>query len=350
MKILHLINSMITGGAESLLKDVIIGFHNQYPFFEQHLITLYGGGKMLDSINDLIKHKDLGLNNFNFILKTLELKRYIKDNKIDLVHAHLYDAMILSRLGVPKNVKLFYTYHTDMHAPKKPEFSKIRLIIDKITYSKKHYAIFVSQTVKNEILNVIAIKKAFLIPNFTKNNFLYSYKLSQDTGLKLISVGNLRDAKNYFFTLELFKKLKDINVSIDIYGSGRDYNKLNSYIETNNLKVKIFTNKKITSELLSGYDLFFMASIQEGMSIALIEALKTGLPALLSNIDSFKETAKDSAEYFELNNINDAEKKILHFINNKKDLEYLSKKTIEISHIYSEERYLNDLFKLYSTY
>ena len=92
MKILYIINSMIVGGAETLLRDTIIGINEKHPEIEVHLITLYGGGKQLEGINHIVKYKDLSVSKINFIFKSIELNKYIKKNKITLVHAHLcYD-------------------------------------------------------------------------------------------------------------------------------------------------------------------------------------------------------------------------------------------------------------------
>jgi glycosyltransferase involved in cell wall biosynthesis len=348
MKILHLINSMIVGGAETLLKDLIIGIHNHYPEFEQHLITLYGGGKMLDSTNNFIKYKDLGVNHFNFLLKSIELKKYIKDNKIDVVHAHLYDAMILSRLAASKNVKLIYTYHSGLHNKCSNDYSLNRLLLDKLTYKKSHIAIFVSDSVKKDILNGVNINgNSFVVDNFTSNKFSYQYKNSNKQELKIVSVGNLKTVKNHSFSIEILSKIIKYPINLDIYGDGELFSELKKHIKSNGAKVNIFTNVNIDSELLAKYDLFLMSSIQEGMSVALIEAMTTGLPSCLSNIPSFKETAGQSAFFFNLNDLSDAVSKILFIYENKDCLINMSLEAKKRSTNFSFETHIKKIVGIY---
>jgi glycosyltransferase involved in cell wall biosynthesis len=348
MKILHVINSMIVGGAETLLKDAIIGINEKIPEYEQHLITLYGGGKMLDPIKNIIKYKDLNVNHFNFLFKSLELRQYIKANKIDVVHAHLYDAMILTRLAIPKNVKILYTYHSGLHNPKSNDYSFLRNKLDRLTYNKNHTAIYVSDTVKNEVICGIDIKgPSYVIYNFTSTKFTQQFKYNNDNKLKLISVGNLRIAKNHKYAIEIFAELKEYPITLDIYGSGFLKEELDALIQLTGSNVNIITDAMLTSEILAKYDLFFMSSFQEGMSVALIEAMTTGLPSLLSDIDSFKETAEESALYFDLNNMDDPKSKLLYILKNKVQLKNMSLMASELSEKYSLDQYIQRTTSLY---
>ncbi len=348
MRVLHLINSMIVGGAETLLKDTIIGIHENYPVFEQHLVTLYGGGRLLDPIKNIIKYKDLKVNHFNFLFKSLELRKYIIDNKIDVVHAHLYDAMILSRLAIPKNVKLLYTYHSGLHHPKSDDYSFIRNKLDRLTYRKNHTAVFVSDTVKNEVVCGVNINgPSFVIYNFTSSKFNYQYNFNLNNELRLVTVGNLRYAKNHKYAIEVLASVKDYPISLDIYGSGILKEELEELIQLKGAKVNITTNSIVTSEVLSKYDIFFMTSFQEGMSVALIEAMTTGLPSLLSDIDSFKETAGDSALYFDLNNVNDPKEKLLRLFRDKSQLKDMTIIASELSKRFSFDQYLSKMAFLY---
>lgn len=339
---------MIVGGAETLLKDAIIGIDKYYLSFEQHLVTLYGGGKILEPITNIVKYKNLNVNYYNFLFKSQELKQYIIDNKIDLVHAHLYDAMILSRLSVPKAVKLLYTYHSGLHHPKSNDYSFLRNKIDRLTYNKKHTVIYVSDTVKNEVVCGVNINgPSYVIYNFTSIKFKYQYNFNRDNMLKLISVGNLRITKNHKYAIEILASVKEYPISLDIYGSGTLKDELEELIRLKGVKVKIITNTILTSEVLSKYDMFFMTSFQEGMSVALIEAMTTGLPSLLSDIDSFKETAEDSALYFDLHNVNDPKDKLLSLLKNKLQLKNMTLTANELSKRYSFEQYLSKTTSLY---
>ena len=65
---------------------------------------------------------------------------------------------------------------------------------------------------------------------------------------------------------------------------------------------------------------FIMPSIIEGFGLPVLNAIKFAKPAILSNIDAFKEVAGQAALYFDPNNINDIANKIIQ-INNNDDLQ-----------------------------
>ncbi|MEO6903106.1 MAG: glycosyltransferase family 4 protein [Bacteroidia bacterium] len=349
MKVLHVINSMLIGGAEKLLKDTIIGINEQFPAIKQHLITLYGGGEQLDSITSIIKYKNLFAQPQTFLKKVFQLRAYILENKIDIVHAHLYDAIILSRYAIPSKVKLIYTYHSGTYAPSSYDYSITRKIIDQFSYRRKHTAIFVSESVKKEILMGVNITgPSIVLHNFVSSDFKNKYQYKSDSCLNLISIGNLKQVKNHEHSIRVLMKLKDYNVKLDIYGSGILHDELKNLILETSANVNIITDTIITSDTLSKYDAFFMSSFQEGMSIALLEAIASGLPAVLSNIPSFIETAKDAAVYFDNTNPEQAADLLLKLYNNKQLLNNLSEKSRILSDIYKLDVYLKKLVALYS--
>ncbi|MEO6830709.1 MAG: glycosyltransferase, partial [Chitinophagaceae bacterium] len=51
---------------------------------------------------------------------------------------------------------------------------------------------------------------------------------------------------------------------------------------------------------LDNYDLYLISSSYEGFGIALLEAMATGIPALVSDIPVFREVASDTVLYFSL--------------------------------------------------
>lgn len=342
---------MIVGGAETLLRDAITGINLKYPSIEQHLITLYGDGKQLDSIKDIVKYKNLAVSKINFLLKSIELKKYIKENDINVVHAHLYDAMILARFAIPIRVPLFYTYHNGIHNLNSTDYSLIRKLIDRLTYNKRQYAIFVSKAVETDILMGIKIPgPSKVLPNFTSPSFCYSYDINNNNNnLKLVSVGNLRKQKNHEFSIKVMTLLKDYPVSLDIYGGGLLQKELEKLISDSGANVKLIINCIVNCETLSKYDAFFMSSTQEGMSIAVLEAMAVGLPSILSNIDSFLETAENSALYFDLENLENSKEQILKIIDNKLLLNKLSQNAEKLSNKYSLDTYLTTLYNLFSS-
>ncbi len=101
----------------------------------------------------------------------------------------------------------------------------------------------------------------------------------------LISVGELSDRKNHIVML---KAVKDIDRPFKYIIAGRGYNDtmLRDKIKEFGLEDKVIMAgfRSDVKELLACADIFCFPSIQEGLPVALMEAMASGLPAVASNI------------------------------------------------------------------
>ena len=142
-------------------------------------------------------------------------------------------------------------------------------------------------------------------------------------------MGALRLQKNYFFLLEAFKKLKHDNIELDIYGEGDLDKSLQAIISENNIKVNLKGEVKNISQVMNQYDMFVMSSTFEGFSLSVLEAMAMQMPLLLSDIKSFREQCKETAVYFDLNDVNDFISKLKSLSANKNKLAEMGKQAKE---------------------
>jgi glycosyltransferase involved in cell wall biosynthesis len=121
-------------------------------------------------------------------------------------------------------------------------------------------------------------------------------------GLKLLQVGRIHPQKN---TLELIKavaSLSDYEVSLDIVGPVDDemfYRKCLAVLAEEEVSNVAFLGLRSLDEVLESYatyDLICLPSLCEGVSMALIEAARAGLPALVSDqVGNYLEIIDDNA-------------------------------------------------------
>jgi glycosyltransferase involved in cell wall biosynthesis len=348
VKVLHVINSLVLGGAETLLYNSLLKFDELYPGIQHHVIVVYDRGHYYkDRVNARWAYKNLKCTKWNFPSKIIELRNYIKHNGFDIVHAHLYDAMILSRLSLPLRVKLVETYHSEMYEPGSVDFSLKRLFIDKLTYRKKYFSLFVSERVKQVITSQVAIRQSKVLPNFPAERFIPVYTYKPDKHLKLVSVGTLRRHKNYPLAIRALSKFSE--VSLDLIGSGILHDELTILIRDSKSNVKLLQTREVDSAFFNEYDMFLMTSDYEGMPISLLEALASGMPALLTDLPQMHETAGDAAIYFERNSVIDLKKKLLEIVNSKTRLISLSENAKKAASKFSASSYVENLFQIYSS-
>lgn len=348
MKILHVIDSMSIGGAEILLVDIINELQQKKIFTEQHLVCIYNrkDESLLKQLPPSTKILFLDVKKKNFISKLYFLKKYLERNKFSVIHTHLCDATLFTRLALKSNSRLVSTYHGQYYNKNSSNYSSWRKWLDRLTYNSNHYIIFVSQTVKEIIAESVGINKNFeVISNFANRRFLPLYTWNENYNLKLISVGSLREPKNYELAIECLAD--NANITLDIYGTGELQNNLQALINKTNSNVSLKGNKIITSALLTQYDAFLMTSSHEGMPVSLIEAMRSGLPPIVSNIPAIKNVCKDAAIFFRNNDVNSLKEVLLHTLNNKKVLKLISQKAIDNYREYDITIFMDKLLAIY---
>jgi glycosyltransferase involved in cell wall biosynthesis len=346
-KVLHIIDSMAVGGAEKLLAAVIPAL----SMFENHLILLGQEDTLLKDIPAYAcKVTKLDFKSYKDVLRIAKkVRKYIKENNIDIVHSQLYWSHIVARLAAKKKVSVFNTMQA-INSKASYEVNKITLYLDKLTYKKRHHIIGVSDEVLTDFDKWVGLKGAstvvyniiddkFFAPN-SKTHF------STD-GLRLVAVGNLRWQKNYPFLIEAFKKMPP-EISLDIYGEGNLRTELQQIIDEYSLNIRLCGQKNNLHEILPAYDIFIMSSLYEGFSLGLMEAMACGLPCFLSDIPVLRQAARENAVYFSLDNTEDLVNKIGLALNKETSLEAMSSASfVRANEVARKETYVQRIKQLY---
>ena len=120
-----------------------------------------------------------------------------------------------------------------------------------------------------------------------------------DDGAVLLYVGRLTRQKNLFSLINAYAQLK---VSLRqaillIVGGGELQKQLNRYIEeleVADVRFLGFVPNKELPNIYSCADFFIMASEYEGQPVALLEAMASGLPPIVSGIPSMRQLVEES--------------------------------------------------------
>lgn len=321
MKVLHIINSLTIGGAETLLVNSLTsgGLPEKC---ENILVYLQGNDAIVERIDKRVKVICLnykGISNFFGTMR--KLRNIAVAYQVDIVHSHLNPAGFYSRMALPAKLKQVHTVHIMYSHDAETAYLKKALERRYLFKNKSTSLIFLSELLEKDFLDTVKFtNKHFVLNNCIGDEFFTSEKVvRKKEGFKVVAVGNLREQKNYPFLLEIFKHLKKYDISLDIYGAGKQ-SVIQQQITANSLSVRLMGPVSNIAEVLGQYDLFMMSSTFEGYPLSVIEAMAVGLPCLLSNIPSLKDTAKEYADYFELDNPAAAAKKILALADRREEL------------------------------
>jgi len=345
-RILHVINDLSTGGAELLLSNTI----RLLPDFEHIVVYLFPGSDLIENFREQgVELISLGHKGWsNIFASARKLRSIVRKKTPLLVHSHLFQATICARLGVPASVPLVSTIHS-LYSKDLFGTSVKSLLVARLTLKKRHTLIAVSDCVMKDYLGYVPFKgKRFILHNFLPPSvFQKRTDYTRGDVIKLVAVGNLKDAKNYPYLLEIFKHLKDVNVSLDIYGTGLLHEKLEAYIQREGLNVRLCGGINDASRILQQYDFFIQASSHEGFGLSVIEAMACSIPVILSDIPVFRETTNNLASFFPLENAKKAADIIKAALDNKESGSLCNQAFEYVRNNYSAESYRQKLLDIY---
>ncbi len=142
-RILHLIKSLGRGGAEKLIPETA-KVHNQKNYQFYCLYFYHQKNNIVEELEDSgIKVELIPSGNLGLFFQVQRVRNFIWENQIDIIHAHLPWAGILSRqVGKSLNIPIVYTEHNTWD-----RYNSISYWGNRLTFKKQDVAIAVSNEV-----------------------------------------------------------------------------------------------------------------------------------------------------------------------------------------------------------
>ena len=110
----------------------------------------------------------------------------------------------------------------------------------------------------------------------------------------LVSTGRLIERKGYHHLIEALSGLD--RVVLRLIGDGVEQERLTALAEAHHVRVEFMGPKSPgeVAEALKAAEVFVLPSLNEGMSNALLEALASGLPAIVTDVGGSRELVNDN--------------------------------------------------------
>lgn len=233
-----------------------------------------------------------------------QLVKLLENNNYDFIHCHSPIGGAISRLACEKtNTKCVYTAH-GFHFYKGAPIQNWLLFypIEKLLSKYTDVLITINNEDYNRARDKFKMNKIEYIPGvgvdinkFHQREFnrdVYRSKLGyKKDDFVILSVGELNENKNHEIIIKAMAKLNNPRIHYMIAGKGNMENyllNLSTKLRLSN-NVKLLGYRKDIVELNLSADVFAFPSKREGLGLAAIEAMATGIPLITSNIHGIND-------------------------------------------------------------
>lgn len=293
IKFLQVIPELNVGGAERVVLELTKGLERRGE--------KVGVAHLLDETKLMAQYSELSIPFFNlniskknpisFIKAVFQLSKIVKNHHIQLIHAHMFHALLMCILVklLNKDVRLIFTSHSFAG------FGKLRSILIRSTRKLRAADIVFS---KQQHLNLNS-ERTLVIGNGvqtenTKINFSENREIK-----RFIIVGRLSALKDHQLLIKSFAKLSDQSTELWIVGDGDLRSMLENLVQEYNLvsRVKFWGLQQDVRHFLRKSDCFIISSKWEGLPMALLEAAMVGLPVISTPVGAVPELLENNRGY-----------------------------------------------------
>lgn len=331
MRILHIITSLRTGGAEKLMVDLLPRLQSMNNDFE---ILLFDGIRTtfydkLESQGIKIHKLDYNKNVYNPIL-LIKLFFFFLKNKYDIIHTHNTACQLFTAIvSIFFSFQLITTEHNTTNRRRKIKWYKL---IDKWMYNRYDNVICISKIAENNLRDYLRSEndKIITIQNgIDINTFSKAQPLSRNNDKQIIAmVAGFRKEKDQDTLIKALNFLPKDKFELWLIGDGERKELLKTLVHSKGLQnnVVFWGIRNDVPSILKSADIIVMSSHYEGLSLSNLEGMASGKPLVASNVDGLREVTQNYGLLFEHGNSKDLADKITLLANDKNLYREVAKK------------------------
>lgn len=301
VNVLHIIGGMNRGGAETFLMNVMKNIDTSTLRF---VLVCYGDAvfdyeEEISRLNNVQIVKIPDVKSVGVWAHVMELRRIIKEYKIDVVHAHTYYNSVFSLLAARiEGVRLRIAHSHNTRSESSPSLIKkvYFAISGKLIYFCANRFIAcgtdAGRALFGQKANFTVINNGIDIKQFEFNETA-RHKLRTDLGVKshktrvLLHVGRFEEQKNHNYLINIFLRYRELNPDsiLVLVGDGPLRESVQKQINASKIdgSVRVLGKRSDVNDLYSAADVFVFPSLFEGLPVVLIEIQANGLSALISD-------------------------------------------------------------------
>jgi len=303
-RILHLIATKGFFGAENVLLEICLQLREN-PFFTP-IVGLFdnGGSGHLPLLERCRKH---GLEPRSFPCRgqfdwqcVRQLRRFISENRVDIVHSHGYKSNLYALLARHGRVGLVSTCHNWISAGFK---MGLYAGVDKVILRYFDRIVAVSEVIEAELLRVMisrgkiaVIDNGIDITRFRPDQGLRE-RARRDMGIPQEAivigwVGRISKEKGLDILMETARPILEDrhDVIILLVGDGPLRQSLESAHSSSGIRFAGLRND--TPACYAAFDIFALPSLNEGLPMVVLEAMASGLPVVASRVGAIPKVVE----------------------------------------------------------
>jgi glycosyltransferase involved in cell wall biosynthesis len=334
MKILQIIDSLTSGGAEKLIADISLEIAKSNNYSVDILLlsdknNVYQEELIINKVNIKVIPLRSIRNPFNILYITY----FLIQNNYDVVHVHLFPATywvsLAFRLLKRNKPKVIMTEHSTYNKRRSVKQFKV---IEKFIYNNFDYIISISEETQNNILkwlepknidlgkfkvvnNGIDIKK---FANASKYSISEFNKKNISCQVFICMIGRFTDSKDHETLINAMRSLPDY-IGLVLVGEGPKLDYIKNIVTQYGLdnRILFLGFRKDVNRIIKSMDVIVHSANWEGFGLAVVEAMAAGKPVIASNVDGLRNIVEDAGILFQKGNSSELRDAILNLINNE---------------------------------
>lgn len=277
MKILHVINSMETGGAQRLVRDML---PRMAEGNEVSVVTLGECGR-------------------NVVERVLGLRRRFRE--VDVVHVHLFPSLYLSAIAaLGLGVKLVYTEHSTSNRRREKRWLRV---FERWIYGRYDRVVSISEGVRRALLEWLGVdgnERFVVIDNGVDLERFSSLRVDVEPD-SMIMVSRFVPAKDQETVIRALALMKSDAVLV-LVGDGPGRSRCEDVAFELGLadRVSFMGECSDVAELMAAARIGVQSSVWEGFGLTAVELMACGKPVLGTDVDGLRQVIDGAGLLFKV--------------------------------------------------